>query len=69
MSQVQLTSGSRIVLMGSIPIAFGRTGQPSAYGELVSIGGLYLDTNKKLSAAAATILEIKLFVPKNHFFL
>ncbi|KAF9598411.1 hypothetical protein IFM89_027844 [Coptis chinensis] len=50
----------RIVLMGSIPIAFGGTEHPSAYGELVSIGGLNLDTNKKLSAAIATILETKL---------
>ncbi|KAF9591948.1 hypothetical protein IFM89_010306 [Coptis chinensis] len=58
-----------IVLKGSIPIAFGGTEQPAAYGELVSIGGLNPDTNKKLSAAIATILETKLSVPKNRFFL
>ncbi|TXG58899.1 hypothetical protein EZV62_016728 [Acer yangbiense] len=45
---------------GSVPIAFGGTEQPAAYGELVSIGGLNPDTNKKLSAAIATILEKKL---------
>lgn len=58
-----------IVLKGSIPIAFGGTEQPAAYGELVSIGGLNPDVNKKLSAAIATILETKLSVPKARFFL
>ncbi|WCJ27978.1 Tautomerase/MIF superfamily protein [Euphorbia peplus] len=58
-----------IVLKGSIPIAFGGTEQPAAYGELVSIGGLNPDNNKKLSAAIATILENKLSVPKSRFFL
>ncbi|KAH7567865.1 hypothetical protein JRO89_XS07G0170300 [Xanthoceras sorbifolium] len=58
-----------IVLKGSVPIAFGGTEQPAAYGELVSIGGLNPDTNKKLSAAIATILEKKVSVPKSRFFL
>ncbi|KAK2647447.1 hypothetical protein Ddye_014936 [Dipteronia dyeriana] len=58
-----------IVLKGSVPIAFGGTEQPAAYGELVSIGGLNPDINKKLSAAIATILEKKLSVPKSRFFL
>ncbi|KAJ7950051.1 Macrophage migration inhibitory factor like [Quillaja saponaria] len=53
-----------IVLKGSIPIAFGGTEQPAAYGELVSIGGLGPDVNKKLSAAIASILETKLSVPE-----
>ncbi|RZR89930.1 hypothetical protein BHM03_00017767 [Ensete ventricosum] len=42
---------------------------PAAYGELVSIGGLNPDVNKKLSAAVAAILETKLSVPKTRFFL
>lgn len=50
-------------------MAFGGTEQPAAYGELVSIGGLNPDVNKKLSAAIAQILETKLSVPKNRFFL
>lgn len=50
-------------------MAFGGTEQPAAYGELVSIGGLNPDTNKKLSAAIASILETKLSVPKSRFFL
>jgi len=58
-----------IVLKGSVPMAFGGTEQPAAYGELVSIGGLNPDVNKKLSAAIASILESKLSVPKSRFFL
>lgn len=40
-----------IVLKGFVPLAFGGTEEPAAYGELVSIGGLNPDVNKKLSAA------------------
>ncbi|KAM7265312.1 hypothetical protein ACFE04_002995 [Oxalis oulophora] len=58
-----------IVLKGSVPMAFGGTEQPAAYAELVSIGGLNPDVNKKLSAAIAAILETKLSVPKSRFFL
>lgn len=58
-----------IVLKGSVPMAFGGTEQPAAYGELVSIGGLNADVNKKLSAAIASILESKLSIPKSRFFL
>ncbi|KAL3569801.1 hypothetical protein D5086_029691 [Populus alba] len=54
-----------IVLKGSVPISFGGTEQPAAYGELVSVGGLNSDVNKKLSSAIATILESKLSVPKS----
>ena len=58
-----------VVLKGSVPISFGGTEQPAAYGELVSIGGLNPDVNKKLSAAIASILETKLSVPKSRYFL
>ncbi|OVA02814.1 Macrophage migration inhibitory factor [Macleaya cordata] len=58
-----------VVLKGSVPMSFGGTEQPSAFGELVSIGGLNPDINKKLSAAIATILETKLSVPKSRFFI
>ncbi|XP_015897413.1 uncharacterized protein LOC107431054 isoform X2 [Ziziphus jujuba] len=58
-----------VVLKGSVPISFGGSEQPAAYGELVSIGGLNPDVNKKLSAAIASILETKLSVPKSRFFL
>ncbi|CAK7343740.1 unnamed protein product [Dovyalis caffra] len=55
-----------IVLKGSVPISFGGTEQPAAYGELVSVGGLSSDVNKKLSAAIATILESKLSMDHCH---
>ncbi|KAL9374435.1 hypothetical protein Peur_034055 [Populus x canadensis] len=54
-----------IVLKGSVPISFGGTEEPAAYGELVSIGGLSSDVNKKLSSAISTILLSKLSVPKS----
>lgn len=58
-----------IVLKGSVPMAFGGTEQPAAYGELVSVGSLNAELNKKLSAAIAEILSTKLSVPKSRFFL
>ena len=58
-----------IVLKGSVPMSFGGSEQPAAYGELVSIGGLNPDVNKKLSSAISAILETKLSVPKSRFFL
>ncbi|GMP86013.1 hypothetical protein CsSME_00038968 [Camellia sinensis var. sinensis] len=58
-----------IVLKGSVPIAFGGTEEPAAYGELVSIGGLNPSVNKKLSAAISAILEAKLSIPPSRFFL
>ncbi|KVI03320.1 Macrophage migration inhibitory factor [Cynara cardunculus var. scolymus] len=47
----------------------GKPEAPAAYGELVSIGGLNAEVNKKLSAAVADILSTKLSVPKSRFFL
>ena len=58
-----------VVLKGSVPMAFGGTQEPAAYGELVSIGGMNPDVNKKLSAGIASILESKLSVPKSRFYL
>jgi len=58
-----------VVLKGLGPMAFGGTQEPAAYGELVSIGGLNPDVNKKLSAGIASILESKLSVPKSRFYL
>lgn len=57
-----------VQLKGSVAISFGGTEEPAAYGELVSIGGLGSDTNKKLSAAIATALE-KITVPKSRFYI
>ncbi|XP_044946162.1 macrophage migration inhibitory factor homolog isoform X1 [Hordeum vulgare subsp. vulgare] len=58
-----------VVLKGSVPMAFGGTQEPAAYGELVSIGGLNPDVNKKLSAGIASILESKLSISKSRFYL
>ena len=58
-----------IVLKGSIPISFGGTQEPAAFGELVSIGGLNPDVNKNLSSAIASILEKTLSVPKSRLYL
>ncbi|KAH7843618.1 hypothetical protein Vadar_018826 [Vaccinium darrowii] len=53
-----------ILLKGSIPISYGGTDQPAAYGELVSIGSLNPDINKQLAAAISTVLETRLSVPR-----
>ena len=58
-----------VALEGSIHLSFGGTEQAAAYGELVAIGALNPDINKKLSAAIASILETTLSVPKSRFFL
>ncbi|KAL7193887.1 hypothetical protein ACSBR2_025513 [Camellia fascicularis] len=58
-----------VMLKGSVPIAIGGIEDPAAYGEVVSIGGLNPDVNKKPSAAISTILEAKLSVPPTRFFL
>ncbi|KAG6509565.1 hypothetical protein ZIOFF_027565 [Zingiber officinale] len=58
-----------VVLKASVPISFGGSEQPAAYGELVSVGFLSPDVNKNLSAAVSSVLETKLSVPKSRFFL
>ncbi|KAK4766727.1 hypothetical protein SAY87_008369 [Trapa incisa] len=58
-----------IVMKGSVPIAFGGTELPAAYGELTSVGGLGCHENRQLSAAISSILETKLSIPKPRFFL
>jgi len=58
-----------VQLKGSVAISFGGTEEPAAYGELVSIGGLGSDTNKKLSSAIANVLETKLGVSKSRFYI
>ncbi|KAL7585917.1 hypothetical protein Lser_V15G46096 [Lactuca serriola] len=50
-------------------MAFRGSEQSVSYGELVSIGDLNPDVNKKLSVAVVDILSSKLSVPKSRFFL
>ncbi|KAI8020271.1 hypothetical protein LOK49_LG04G00239 [Camellia lanceoleosa] len=45
-----------VMLKGSVPIAIGGIEDPAAYVEVVSIGALKPDVNKKLSAVISTIL-------------
>ena len=58
-----------VSLEGSTTTCFGGTEEPAAYGELVSMGALNPELNKKLSAGIACVLETKLLVPKSRFFL
>ncbi|XP_057842244.1 uncharacterized protein LOC131051673 isoform X2 [Cryptomeria japonica] len=58
-----------VLLKGGVPISFGGTEEPAAYGELVSIGGLGPSVNGKISAAIADILESKLSVDKSRFYI
>ncbi|CAI9094742.1 OLC1v1030529C1 [Oldenlandia corymbosa var. corymbosa] len=58
-----------VVLKGSVPMSCGKTEHPTAYAELVSVGGLNPENNKKLSASLAELLETKLDVPRSRFFL
>jgi hypothetical protein len=58
-----------ISLRGGIPMSFGGSEEPAAYGELISIGGVGPDTNKQLSAAISEILETKLSVPPARFYI
>ena len=50
-------------------MAFRGSEQSASYGELVSIGDLNPDVNKKVSVAVVDILSSKLSVPKSRFFL
>ncbi|CAN6482666.1 unnamed protein product [Victoria cruziana] len=58
-----------ILLNGSVPIAFGGTEEPAAYGELISIGGLGPNVNGKLSSSIAEILESKLSIDSSRFYI
>ncbi|EFJ20734.1 hypothetical protein SELMODRAFT_144009 [Selaginella moellendorffii] len=58
-----------IIINGAVPISFGGSEEPAAYGELVSIGAISPDSNKKLSKAIAELLQSKLAVPPNRFYI
>ncbi|EFJ27733.1 hypothetical protein SELMODRAFT_76736 [Selaginella moellendorffii] len=58
-----------IVLKDSVPMSFGGTEEPAAYGEVISIGGLGPSVNKELSEALSEILESKLSVPPSRFYI
>ncbi|XP_057422394.1 uncharacterized protein LOC130716212 [Lotus japonicus] len=58
-----------ILLNGGVPIAFGGTEEPAAYGELISIGGLGPSVNGKLSSTIAEILQTKLYIDGSRFYI
>ncbi|PAN22546.1 hypothetical protein GQ55_4G026800 [Panicum hallii var. hallii] len=58
-----------VSINGSVPMSFAASEEPTAYGELVSIGGIGPGVNGKLSAAVAEILETKLSVSRSRFYI
>ncbi|XP_061361668.1 uncharacterized protein LOC133305455 [Gastrolobium bilobum] len=58
-----------ILLNGGVPIAFGGTEEPAAYGELISIGGIGPSVNGKLSSTIAEILQTKLYIDSSRFYI
>lgn len=58
-----------ILVNGGVPISFGGTEEPAAYGELISIGGLGPSVNTKLSATIAEILQLKLSIESSRFYI
>ncbi|XP_068638118.1 uncharacterized protein [Aristolochia californica] len=58
-----------ILINGGVPISFGGSEEPAAYGELVSIGGLGPSVNGKLSSALADILQTKLSIESSRFYI
>lgn len=50
-------------------MSFGGSEEPTAYGELISIGGIGPESNKQLSAALAEILQTKLSIPPSRFYI
>ena len=58
-----------ISINGGVPMAFAGSEEPTAYGEVISIGDLGPSVNGKLSAALAEILETKLSVDSSRFYI
>lgn len=51
------------------PMMFGGTEEPCAYGELISIGSIGGEKNKKISAALAEVVQRHLGVPSNRLYI
>jgi hypothetical protein len=58
-----------ILVNGGVPIAFGGTEEPAAYGELISIGGLDPTVNAKLSSTIAQIIQTNLQIHSSRFYI
>ncbi|EFJ31264.1 hypothetical protein SELMODRAFT_405585 [Selaginella moellendorffii] len=62
-------SSMMVLLNDRVPILFGGSREAAAYGELVSIGAIAPDSNRKVSKALAGILESRLSVPPSRFYI
>ncbi|KAG6595574.1 hypothetical protein SDJN02_11570, partial [Cucurbita argyrosperma subsp. argyrosperma] len=58
-----------VLLKGSVAISFGGSGEPAAFAEVVSMGGINSAVKKKLIHSIGSILNEKLSVPPARFFL
>ncbi|KAF5827738.1 Tautomerase/MIF superfamily [Dunaliella salina] len=51
------------------PIIFGGTEDPAAFADIHSIGSIGGEKNKQISAKVAAVLEEKLGIPSNRFYM
>ncbi|KAB1224498.1 hypothetical protein CJ030_MR2G016387 [Morella rubra] len=58
-----------VIIKGSVDISFGGSKDAAAYAEIVSMGGINSQVKKELIATIGTILQSKLSIPRNRFFL
>ncbi|KAK9843978.1 hypothetical protein WJX81_000886 [Elliptochloris bilobata] len=58
-----------VTLNLGVPLSFGGTEEPAAYGTLLSIGAISPSQNKNTSKLVSDILQAKLSVPPKRFYL
>eukprot|EP00243_Klebsormidium_subtile_P013794 TRINITY_DN935_c0_g1_i1.p1 TRINITY_DN935_c0_g1~~TRINITY_DN935_c0_g1_i1.p1 ORF type:complete len:116 (-),score=26.30 TRINITY_DN935_c0_g1_i1:205-552(-) len=58
-----------VTLQTGVPTTFAGTEEPAAYGEIISIGGLNPDVNRKLSGAIAELLQKLFNIPANRYYI
>lgn len=58
-----------VILKGSVAISFNGNKEPAAYAEIVSMGGIDREVKRKLIATIGSILQARLCIRKERFFL
>lgn len=58
-----------VILKGSVAISFNGNKEPAAYAEIVSMGGINGEVKRKLIATIGSILQARLCIRKERFFL
>ncbi|KAH9736773.1 LS1-like protein [Citrus sinensis] len=58
-----------VILKGSVAISFNGNKEPAAYAEIVSMGGINREVKRKLIATIGFILQARLCIRKERFFL